>query len=82
MVISSVALSSSRSDGCHCNTARSARQMREQSEGKTMFLLIKKISGLTAIQLPEAELRAPLIYFVFFFFFKPLFKRCILNVRK
>lgn len=75
MVISWVALSSNRSDGCHCNTAQSARQMRERSEGKSMFLLIKKISALTAIQLPEAELHAPLITLSFFsFFLSPFFK--------
>lgn len=47
--------------------------MREQSEGKSVFILIKKISGLIAIQLPEAELHALLIalliYFVFCLFF-------------
>lgn len=54
--------------------------MRDHSEVKSMLLLIKKISELIAIKLPEAELCALLIYCVFFFFFKEYIKQEIIVI--
>lgn len=51
--------------------------MGDHSEVKSMLLLIKKISELIAIKLPEAELCALLIYCVFVFFQATFFKEYI-----